>query len=108
MTAIYRLSLPVKDYQEIKLTGPVISVAPDRGNSAVGGWGSSDVFDLWYEHGTWTFVDDPPGISFGIYIFGTGHPLPWTAHTRVNWQFIGTVVTPSGLVWHVFQGPVKP
>lgn len=37
-----------------------------------------------------------------IYIAGTGHPRPCG-------KFIGTVVTPQGLVWHAFAGdPIFP
>jgi len=91
--AIYRLQVAVEDYQELKLTGPPLSVAPDRG-------GNSDVYDLWFEHN---------GLpkSWGIYVLGTGHPVPWNRITRYMYRFLGTVVTPMGLVWHVFTGPLR-
>lgn len=102
MNSIYRLSVAVEDYQELNLTGPPLSVAPDRG-------GSSDVFDLWFEH----MDGDRPAYEpdyhgkYAIWVFGTGHPVPWTNYTRQAWKFIGTVVTPSGLVWHVYTGHLK-
>lgn len=95
MSAIHRLNLAVEDYQDVTLTGPPISVAACRD-------GSSDRIDLWYEHTAWATSKEDPGITRGLYIFGTGHPTPWSIYTRGNWTFIGTVVTPSGLVWHVY------
>lgn len=92
MSSIYRVSLKVEDYQEVELTGRPISVAPDRG-------GSDGKFDLWYEHD-----DGHQPKARAIYVFGTGHPTPWSHFTRDNWQFIGTVVNLS-LVWHVYVGP---
>jgi hypothetical protein len=91
--SIYRISVPVEDYQEIEITGSPISVAPDRDRF-------SDRFDLWFEHyGRST--------SCAIWIFGTGHPVPWTESNRLAWTFLGTVVTPATLVWHVYTGPRK-
>lgn len=96
MSSIHRLHLDVKDYQEITVTGRLMSVAPDRG-------GSSDVFDLWFEHN----VPEAEATTHGLYIFGTGHRTPWSVFTRDNFRFVGTVVTPSGLVWHIYVGPRK-
>lgn len=90
---IYRLNLPVTDYQEMDRV-TVISAAPCRS-------GQSDVIDLWYETG---YLD---GAKQGLYIFGTGHPTPWSAYTRYAFYFVDTVVTPSGLIWHVYVGPTK-
>jgi hypothetical protein len=94
VNSIYRKSLKVEDYQKVPLTGPPISVAADRG-------GYDDVFDLWYEH-----MDGNDEKLYGIYVLGTGHPVPWSnlAERRI-FQHLGTVITPSGyLVWHVYQG----
>jgi hypothetical protein len=93
VNSIYRISVPVEDYQELDLTGPPISVAPDRG-------GSDGKFDLWFEH----YDRDPSPCA--IYVFGTGHPIPWNAWNRSYWHFLGTVVN-SYLVWHVYVGPRK-
>ena len=89
--SIHRVSVNVTDYQELNLSGPPISVAADRD-------GRSSCFDLWFETGDRT-------TPTAIYIFGTGHPTPWNPLTRRSWAFIGTVVTPAGLVWHVYTGP---
>lgn len=94
MNSIHRLSVTVEDYQELTLTGAPISVAADRD-------GRSDRFDMWFEH------RDDFEAQAGIWIFGTGHPVPWDASTRPWFAFLGTVVTPSGLVWHVYNGPLK-
>ncbi len=91
--SIFRVTIAVEDYQELKLTGPALSVAPVR-------TGASDYIDLWFEHRDHPYV-------FGLYVMGTGHPVPWNAQTRDMFRFIGTVVTPVGLIWHVFTGPVK-
>lgn len=90
---IHRLNLPVAEYQEINF-GRVISAAPCRS-------GRSDVVDIWFEAAS--AFDDKQG----LYIFGTGHPTPWNGFTRYAWEFIDTVVTPSGLIWHVYAGPLK-
>lgn len=92
MSSIHRVQIPVEDYQEITGPGLVISAAADRG-------GRSDVIDVWFETGSST-----PSPT-GIYIFGTGRPTPWSSWTRYAWRHVDTVVTPSGLVWHVYVGP---
>lgn len=97
--SIHRISVEVADYQEIDLTGPAISVAADREFR-------SDRFDLWYEH----YEDTGPALAGltltrALYVIGTGHPVPWTPWTRYAFTFLGTVVTPSGLVWHIYTGP---
>lgn len=99
--SIYRISVEVQDYQELELTGPAISVAADREYR-------SDRFDLWYEH----YNADGPALmgltrNRALYVLGTGHPAPWTAFTRYAFTFLGTIVTPSGLVWHVYTGPTR-
>jgi hypothetical protein len=100
MNSIHRVSVDVTDKQHLQLTGPPISVAPSRD-------GSSDHFDLWFEH----MDGDRPAYepkfdgTYTIHVFGTGHPVPWSAYSRHAYQFLGTVVTPSGLVWHVYRGP---
>jgi hypothetical protein len=102
MNSIYRISVPVDDYQELSLTGPILSVAADRG-------GSSDVIDLWYEHMDGNRPAYKPNYHRprSLWIFGTGHPVPWTDYTRHAWHFLGTVVTPSGLIWHCYTGHMK-
>lgn len=86
-SVIHRVTLDVTDAQLIAIPniGQVLSVAPTRD-------GGSSQIDLWFT----TYPDEPNGKRW-IYMAGTGHPLP-------DGRFVGTVVTPSGLVWHVFEG----
>lgn len=98
--AIYRITVMVEDYQELALTGEPISVAPDRG-------GVSDCFDLWFEHTDEGMHAADGHRTYPIWVFGTGHPVPWLSHTRHKWRFLGTVVTASGLVWHIYTGPAR-
>ncbi|MYV30728.1 hypothetical protein GQ649_26280 [Rhodococcus sp. DSM 6344] len=89
---IHRVTLPVTDEQIVSIHngGEVLSVAPTRD-------GRSDVIDLWFT----TYPTEEPGRR-QIYMAGTGHPRP-------RGKFIGTVVTPQGLVWHAFAGdPIFP
>lgn len=85
---IYRAVLPVTDSQAIEIhpIGEILSVAPTRD-------GRSDQIDLWFT----TFETADRDHRRWIHIAGTGHPRP-------DGRFVGTVVTPSGLVWHVFEG----
>ena len=94
LRSIHRITVDINagDRQTLELTGPPISVAPDRG-------GRSDVFDLWYEH------DPTTTETVTILIFGTGHPVPWGRYDRHAYRHLGTIVTPSGLVWHIYRGP---
>ncbi|MCV7255279.1 hypothetical protein H7J86_24250 [Mycobacterium hackensackense] len=98
MGSIHRVQVPVEDYQELAglTTGPVISAAATRD-------GRSDVIDLWFESDAGGRI---PPVPRALYIFGTGHPTPWDHWTRYAWTFINTVVTPSGLVWHIYVGPL--
>ncbi len=84
---IHRVTLPVTDKQILAMHngGEVLSVALSRD-------GRSDVIDLWFT----TYPTEEPGRR-PIYMAGTGHPRP-------RGKFIGTVVTPFGLVWHAFAG----
>ncbi len=97
MNSIHREAVYIAngDYQELMLTGPIISAAADRN-------GSADVFDIWYEH----YADREPWRR-SVWIFGTGHPVPWTVYTSHAYKFVGTVVTKPGLVWHIYTGHLK-
>lgn len=102
MNSIHRARLEVTDYQEVEMTGEPISVAADR-------QGSSDHIDIWWEHNDETnragYEPTWHGVR-AIYMFGTGHPTPWTRYTRYAYRHLGTIVTPGGfLVWHVYAGP---
>ncbi|ORA62192.1 hypothetical protein [Mycobacteroides franklinii] len=122
---IIRHALRIDDYQEVTLPsdGDLLSVAQSRRSPN----GLIDLWSLDFEHGE--------GWTKGIYIVGTGNPMPDQLRDSANTQyrrnehryspgftndvfimdedpkpwrkFIGTVVTPSGLVWHVFEGPLR-
>lgn len=88
MRTVHRSTCAVTDVQTVDLPGrPIpLSVAPARN-------GLADVaFDLWYEIDT----DDEQRTGVLVHTVGTGMPVP------EHGDFIGTIVTPSGLVWHIY------
>jgi hypothetical protein len=95
---ILRENLEVIDYQTLILPADavILSVAPCRSDR--------EYVDLWYtdpelpEHGE---------RDFGIYIAGTGHRMSVALVIDLEHcaRHLGTCVMPSGLVWHVFEGP---
>lgn len=94
---IYRYELGITDYQEISLPGEFwdtefLSVAVSRTNP-------NNRIDLWslVREG-----DGSPGHRVGVHVIGTGNPIPKELTDAFERQFVGTVVTPIGLVWHVF------
>ena len=98
---VIRHELEIADYQEIPVPeGEFLSVAVSRSapNTAI---------DMW----TLDKEVSPRPRVVAVYIVGTGNPMPTQLDTddqvwaRTWRHFIGTVVTPSGLVWHVFVGP---
>lgn len=103
---ILRHSLDITDYQEIVLPGrgEMLSVAQSRSFP-------SEQIDLW----TLDFGTGDQHFA-AIYVIGTGNPMPTELHGgdgnfnyAGTWRkFLGTVVTPVGLVWHVFHGPARP
>ncbi len=113
---ILRHELEIADYQTILLParGELLSVAMSRTHP-------NTLIDLWSlnrQEGVGALVDAGTGRSAGVYVVGTGNPMPsalnddlFTQHDPgippVTWRrFLGTVVTPSTLVWHVFEGPL--
>lgn len=120
---IIRHELEIRDYQTIALPsqGDLLSVAKSRTDENH----NIDMWSLDYEYGACR--------DAAVYIVGTGNPMPPqlrdSAQVRfdkqyadevfrpavmvsdagpVPWRkFIGSVVTPIGLVWHVFEGPVQ-
>lgn len=110
---VIRHQIAITDYQELKVPDRqhLMSVAVSRTDPNM-------AIDLWsldrergYPPERWPAV--------GIYVVGTGNPMSDRLETDderfetgkdslagYGRKFIGTVVTPSGLVWHVFQGPV--
>lgn len=107
---VIRHQIAITDYQVLVVPEPneLLSVAVSRTIPNHG----IDLWSLDLEKG-----DRPRQV--GIYVIGTGNPMPDILQTKeeagtgvelfgmTQWRkFIGTVVTPSGMVWHVFQGPV--
>ena len=109
---ILRHPIRIDDYQTIALPnhGELLSVAVSRAapNRRI------DLWSLDFEQGE--------GRAVGIYVVGTGNPMPselgptlvpgWfggadTVIPQLTQRFLGTVVTSSDLVWHVFEGPVQ-
>lgn len=88
---VIRHQIAITDYQEVTLpaSGKPLSVAlsrvPDLQNHAI------DLWSLDYQM--------LAAKTLSIYVVGTGNPIPEGVGID---SFIGTVVTPSGLVWHVF------
>lgn len=106
---VFRSQIGITDYQVLDLANnaQLLSVAVSRTIPNHG-------IDLWWldrDSGGW------PDQEVAIYVIGTGNPMPdelldhdeWSGHppNLPLRRFIGTVVTPSGLVWHIFQGPVR-
>lgn len=95
---IIRHEIDIVDHQTIRLpaSGWLLSVAVSRTapDFAIGVW-SVD-----YEVGEPTEID--------VYVIGTGNPVRGAAADAVMYgKFVGTVVTPSQLVWHVWQGRIS-
>lgn len=102
---ILRHEIEIDDYQTVTLPaeGSLLSVAQSRSfpNKLV------DLWSLDYEHGDSRVA--------AIYVIGTGNPMPtelcdsgslgW--YRKAEGNFLGTVVTPCGLVWHIFEGPIR-
>lgn len=93
MKTIYKYEFAVSDTVKIKtpIGARIISV----GCQSEGDW-----LCVWAE------VDSDAETSWQeLRIFGTGHPMP-TDNRKMC--FIGTVQTPSGLVWHVYEQGARP
>lgn len=110
---VIRHELEITDYQTLTMpgSGTTLSVARSRTRPDT----AIDLWSLDYED-----LGDSYALPLGIYVIGTGNPMPIELQgaplaegeslppTRWRWhRFAGTVVTPSGLVWHVFQGPCR-
>lgn len=92
---VLRWQLGVVDHQVLAVPAPgrVLSVAASRSIANYG-------LDLW------TIADETTErVTYDVYVVGTGNPMP-AALTGVRLvlesNFVGTVVTPGGLVWHVW------
>lgn len=98
MSRILRYELDITDHQELPLDSNSVPVSV-----AVSRTDPNGKIDLW------VLVNDGSGTptpfngskrNRSVLIAGTGHPIP--PGVNVTHKFIGTVVTPSDLVWHVF------
>lgn len=94
---ILRFPLKITDYQSVFIPGPsrVLSAAVSRTDP-------NGEIDMWALATNGAVVN-----QVGLYIVGTGNPIPPQLSHYGDSQFIGTVVTPSGLVWHVLTGLVQ-
>lgn len=105
---ILRHQIGITDYQVIELPakGQLLSVAMSRAlpNMAI------DLWSVDHEHG------QPHEVA--VYVIGTGNPMPNDLARELDppedslrlvyplQLFLGTVVTPNGLVRHIFQRPL--
>lgn len=94
MSKIFRYELNITDYQKVKLPSisTPLSVAASRTNPY-------EKIDFW------AIVNDGdprPDREHEVFIAGTGFPVP--AGINVTHKFVGTVISPNNLVWHVFVG----
>lgn len=95
----YELSI-TNQYQKVAIPHPARLLSCDRSRSR-----PDEKIDLWALAGP----QGTPSKNVGIYITGTGHdvPAPVLSFGNVGESFIGTVVTPDGFVWHVWQGQLQ-
>lgn len=86
---VLRYPLDITDHQQVVIREPaqIISVAQSRDHP-------NSHIDLWAVGG-----DNYRDKQVDIYIVGTGHPMP-----EAQVIFLGTVVTPNELVWHIWEG----
>lgn len=95
---ILRHHIPITDRQFIQtpadgelLSAAVSRTAPDT---------HIDVWSIDYQRGVPRAID--------VHIVGTGNPIPEDTQTAISsGKFLGTVVTPSRLVWHVWSGKIR-
>lgn len=90
---VLRYRLAITDEQTVIMPQPanVLSVAVSREDP-------NGLIDLWAIGG-----DGYRPVEVPIFVHGTGHPM-----IDAPSAFVGTVVTPNQLVWHVFRGANRP
>lgn len=103
---IVRYPLEIVDYQQVQPLWPgrVLSVAPGRMRPpAPGGFYDPDAqkIDLWCIDDDGSRGANPPPL-LGVWIVGTGNPMPGGLLDNDTGVFHGTCVMVNGLVWHVF------
>ncbi|QFG13492.1 hypothetical protein PP501_gp60 [Gordonia phage Powerball] len=89
--AIHRQTVPITDMYSFNTTGFVrrILKADNVRTTAL----MDTALDVWFE----TYDNDRP-CRVIIHVVGTGNPMP---RGRIG-DHIDSVITPSGLVWHVY------
>jgi hypothetical protein len=83
---VLRYPLNIVDRQDILCGYPILSVGVSREDP-------NGKIDMWA-----LALDGADRVRTRIFITATGHPLP-----EDGLRFIGTVITPNQLVWHVWR-----
>ena len=93
LLTIHRRTIAITDAQSFEVKGYVRNIlkAATVRNAAL----AETAVDLWYE--VYPEAEHSPSCLV-ISIIGTGNPVP---PTRIG-MHIDTVITPAGLVWHVY------
>lgn len=89
---IHRRTIGVTDRQSFTEPGYVhrlLSVAPVRQPNL-----AEVAIDVWFE----VYPGSPSATRVDVSVVGTGNPIP----ENTPFHHIGTVVTPAGMVWHVY------
>lgn len=91
MLSVLRYPIHIADMQTVLMHPPVQILSLAQSRSAPDG-----LIDVW------AIGDDATTrVPVNVYIVGTGHPLPGAVFLPTAVR-VGTVVTPSQLVWHVW------
>jgi hypothetical protein len=105
---IVRYPLEIVDYQQVQPLWPgrVLSVAPGRLIDPATGMEieyahRDQKIDMWCIDDSGNPAAGPTPI-LGVWIVGTGHPMPPGLLDNDTNCFHGTCVMANGLVWHVF------
>lgn len=86
MITVYKYPLTISSQQEISIYSQhkILSVGEQN-----------EILCMWAQVDT-----DNEIVNLPILIFGTGHPMP-----DKNMNFVGSVLTARGFVWHIFTEP---
>lgn len=103
---IVRYPLDIVDYQQLQPLWPgrVLSVAPGRDHMD---FTARQRIDMWCIDDATGRGDELPPV-LGVWVIGTGNPMPAGLVDDDSHAFHGTCVMDNGLVWHVFttlEGP---
>lgn len=107
---IVRYELEIVDYQQLQPLWPgnILSVAMTPRKDADGRELPLDVpptIDVWAFDNTDNQPEDTPAPVLGVWIIGTGDPIP-QALFDADAIFRGTCVMINGRVWHVFTAVI--